>query len=906
VFKIFTAHCSSTFTRCSHSITLEQVNKVIKRILIGLLSVVVLFGLSVFIVLSYFEEDVIELAKEEAKNYFTTDVQFGKTGLTYWKTFPNASIMVEDVYIPETFSTGDTLFYADRLFLEFGLLDLFRGKYSIHALKADNALGCMKVDAKGADNWHFWKTSDDKSDDFKLALERITLNNTRFSLDHKKNEFFMQLTAESALGKGDFSSSQFKLDVDLEGILHCLNSGKEDYAIDKTIEIKGQLDANTELSVYTFMKNKLKVEKMPFIVNGKVDASEKSNIDLTILSEDLSLKDIVASLTPTQQSKIKDYNASGRVRAEVKVKGNTYGKNIPVTDVHFVVSEGILKHIPSELKLDELACDMRYVSGEKENTLSIRSIKSRLEAGYVDIQGIIKNLKDPVLDLSVNAQTDLQNLKRFFAWDTLEVCAGQIAADARITGNLKYIETDSAYNWKALATTGKATLRDAQVKLKNSNRLFAKVESAVAFDNRDVSVKNFSGEVNGSDFAINGTIKNLVPFITTSNEHLYLDAKLHSRVLDFTNLVETSSSTSNNSEYYLELPERIDFALNSTIDKFIFRKFEAQKVKGIVNLDGFKLTIDPVSFQTADGTFNAQISMSQSTDNNYKLNCLATLKNINIQKLFTSFENFDQTFITDAHLRGVTNANVQFRTTVSKALKINPAKVESLIDISIDNGQLIGLESLQQVATYVKNNKLSAPFVNADKFAERLKNISFSRMENVIEIKNNNIIIPAMDIKSSALDISARGKHSFDNKIDYTIGFNLRDVLLRKEHEYEVADDGLGKKLFVYMRGTTDNPTFGIDKDVAKETRQQERQAEKQNVKALLKEELGLFKKNKEVGTYKEEPEQKPGSKMTIEWEDADPAQRSETPKVKQETTEPKKEEEGGKKKTPKWLQERD
>ncbi|HEY8404505.1 MAG TPA: AsmA-like C-terminal region-containing protein [Flavobacteriales bacterium] len=882
-------------------------NKILKRILIGLLSIVLLFGSGVFIVLRYFEEDVIALAKEEAKNYFVTDVSFGKTGLTYWKTFPNASIVVEDVYIPETFKTGDTLFYADKVFLEFGLLDLFRGKYSIHAVKADNALGRLKVDAKGADNWHFWKTSDDKSNDFKLELQRITLNNTRFSLDHKKNEFFMQLNAESAVGKGNFSSSQFTLDVSLEGRLHHLKSGKEDYAIDKNIEIKGQLDANMENAIYTFKKSKLKVEKMPFIIHGIVNTSEKSSIDLTINSDDLNLKEVVASLNPTQQAKLKDYHANGSVRAEIKIKGNTYGKNVPVTDVHFVVNDGVLRHKPSDLKFDDLTCEMRFVSGEKENTLSIRSIKSRLEAGYVDVQGIIKNLNDPVLDLSVNAQTDLQNLKRFFAWDTLEICSGHIAAHARITGNLKYIEADSAYNWKALNTTGTAHLKDAKAKLKNSNRFFSKVDSEISFDNRDVSVKNFSGEVNGSDFTINGSIKNLVPFLTTTNEHLYLNAKLHSRLLDFTNLVETSGSTSNKTEYYFELPERIDFALNTTIDKFIFRKFEANQVKGIATLDGFKLTIDPVSFQTADGTFNAQIAMSQNTDNNYKLNCLATLKNINIQKLFTAFENFDQTFITDAHLRGVTNANVQFRTTVSKALEINPAKVESLIDISIDNGQLIGLESLQQVATYVKNNKLSAPFVNADKFAERLKHISFSRMENVIEIKNNTIIIPAMDIKSSALDISARGKHTFDNKIDYTIGFNLRDVLVRKEREYEVADDGLGKKLFVYMRGTIDNPTFGIDKEVAREVRQQERQAEKQNVKALLKEELGLFKKNKDVGSYKEEPEQKPGSKMTIEWEDADPAPKNQpTPPVKQQTSEPQKTADDKKKKTPKWLQERE
>jgi len=878
--------------------------------LIGIGCTLLLVVLSLVVVVNYFEDDVVRYAKERSQDYFSTKVDFGNAGLTFWKTFPSASLHIEDVYIEETFPTKDTLIFAKSVYLEFSLMDLFRGKYKVHTIDAKNALCRLKVDDKGVDNWHFWKTSEEESDEFKLELKKLLFNDTHFFLDNHESKFLLDISSKTGEGKGNFSSSRFDLDVDIDGTLHKLKSGKDNYAFEKRFTLGGTLDADTEKSVYSFQENELSLEQMEFLINGKVDASNKSSIDLNITSDDLNLKEVIASLTPEQQARFKDYTASGSAKAEIKVKGNTFGKNVPVTDIRCVVNDGVLRHKPSDVKLDELTCDMRYVSGEKEDVLSIRSIKSKMAAGYVDVQGIIKNLKNPVLDLSLNTQTDLENLKRFFAWDTLDICTGQIAANAHITGNLQYIAADTAYNWKALNTAGKATLKDAQVKLRNSNRLFSNVQSDIVFDNKDVSVKNFSGEVNGSDFTINGSIKNLVPFITTKTEHLYLDARLNSRVLDFTNLVETSSSTSNNSDYHLELPERIDFALNTSVQKFTFRKFEAQNVKGVVNLDGTKLTIDPVSFQTADGQFNAQIAMSQGNDDNYRLNCLATLKNINIQKLFTEFENFDQTFITDAHLRGVTNATVQFKTTVTKALKILPEKVESLIDISIDNGQLVGLESLQEIAAYVKKNKLAAPFVEADKFAEKLKSVSFSRLENVIEIKDRTIIIPMMDIKSSALDISARGKHTFDSKIDYTVGFYLRDVLVKKEREYEVVDDGLGRKLFVYMKGTTENPEYGIDKDVAKEIRQQERQAEKENVKALLKEELGLFKKNKSVGTYKEEPIQGRSTTTTIEWDEADEKKttapkQDEKPSVKKsEPTPPK--EESPKKKTPKWLQEKE
>ncbi len=885
-----------------------MINPWVKRIIVAVGMVTLLLVLSVVIVLNYFEEDVVQFAKTKSQEYFTSEFDFESAELSFWKTFPNASLHVEDVYIQETFATGDTLFYAQSVFLEFGLLDLFRGNYTIRAIRADQALGRLKVDEKGNDNWHFWKSKESSGDEFELDLKKIRLNDTRFTLNHLPNELYIQLSADKAEGKGNFHNAQFELNVNLEGILHELTSHKETYAVQKRMTLSGKLDADTDQSSYRFLQNKLTIERMPFHVDGVVNTSDESFIDLSIKGDDLSLQEVMESLSPRQQTMLSDYKASGKLNAVIQIKGKTHGKHVPVADMHFTMNEGVVRHKPSSISWNELVCDFRYVIGAKEDVLSIRTIQARMPTGYVDVQGIVKNLKKPLLDVSLVLDTDLDNLRQFFEWDTLQVCKGKITANAHITGELNYIPQDSMYNWKALNTKGNAQLKEAQLQLKQSNRIFSNMYADIVFDNKNVQVNNFNGWVNGSDFAIQGSVKNLIPFLTTSTEHLYLDASLYAKQIDFTNLVEASESQTSTGEYYFELPERIDFTLQSDIKKFRFRNFEATDIHGVLNLDGLKLSIAPVAFRTAEGAFDAQLTLNEANDGMYRLVCLANLSNINIQKLFGEFENFGQQFITDKHLRGYTHAKVQFNSTVTKSLKILPNKVVSLIDISIENGQLIGLESLQSLATYIKKNKLSAPFVDADRFAEKLKDIRFSRMENTIEIKNSTITIPAMDIKSSALDISARGSHTFDNAINYTIGFYLRDVLVKKEKEYQVQDDGLGRRLFVYMKGTTDNPEYGIDKEVAKETRQMERQAEKENVKALLKEEFGMFKKSNEVGTYKEKATSKQTT-TTIEWDEGDKPQTS-----KQEAVQPhskpnnqtQEQTDKPKKKTPKWLQERE
>jgi hypothetical protein len=118
--------------------------------------------------------------------------------------------------------------------------------------------------------------------------------------------------------------------------------------------------------------------------------------------------------------------------------------------------------------------------------------------------------------------------------------------------------------------------------------------------------------------------------------------------------------------------------------------------------------------------------------------------------------------------------------------------------------------------------------------------------------------------------------------------------------------------MFLYMRGSTDNPEFGMDKEASKENRQEEMAQEKQNVKALLKQEFGLFKDNESVGTYKKD-ETKPGSTMTVNWGENDPSStESDTPPPSNppKSQEPKKTVDNSTttksgKKLPKWLQEK-
>ena len=193
------------------------------------------------------------------------------------------------------------------------------------------------------------------------------------------------------------------------------------------------------------------------------------------------------------------------------------------------------------------------------------------------------------------------------------------------------------------------------------------------------------------------------------------------------------------------------------------------------------------------------------------------------------------------------------------------------MDIKIKNGKLIGLEILQEIASYLAGNKLLKPLINTQLMAQKLELVSFSELTNTIEIEGQKITIPNMDIESSFMKIGVKGEHWFNDSIAYGFNFLLRDALMKsvKQDEFgPLEENEEGYKMFLSMTGTVNDPIFGLDKREKKLARKKKIETEKQDIKALLKQELGLFKNDSTISTY--ETQNQRNIKFEIEWDEED------------------------------------
>ena len=89
-----------------------------------------------------------------------------------------------------------------------------------------------------------------------------------------------------------------------------------------------------------------------------------------------------------------------------------------------------------------------------------------------------------------------------------------------------------------------------------------------------------------------------------------------------------------------------------------------------------------------------------------------------------------------------------------------------------------------------------------------------------------------------------------------------------KDNEFGyVEDDGLGRtQLFLRMKGNISDPKIKYDKKQLRDHLSKEAKEEKQEIKAILKEEFGLFKKDTSLSKPSQPKSDKP--LFEIEWDE--------------------------------------
>lgn len=831
-----------------------------KKVLI-IFSILVLsiLGLGLYIA-SVYEEEVKTYILSELNKNLATKVDIEDLSFSVFRKFPYASLELKNVRADEVNDKEkkEDLFKIKSIFLQFNIMDIIKKNYVLEKITVEDGYVDLKIDNQGNDNFHFWKSDTTQTESpFNVKLSQLIFENISVSLTNEFKKIDLLVLVDKISLSGNISEKEFVMTTQAKLNLQQLNKNNQNLLKNKKIKLSTSLTINQENKIYSIQNGKITIADLGLNLTGKI--TEKPNslyVDLISTGDNLSIESIFSLLPPQQQSKLKTYKANGKITFSSLVKGNYSFTQSPDFSASFKISRGQITESSSEITLNELSLEGKYQnSKKKQSKLELTNVSAQFGAGHISGTFIITDFKNPFIELKSAADLDISLAKNFFKIDTLELASGQLKADIQYSGYIKDLQNVSTRDLQNLSASGHISFNNAQLKLINYPYQLNELNGNFQFNNNEIIIDELKTSLNNSIFSVSGSFKNLLAYLFSENQKLLVNAKLHSQKIILDELLINNKDTT---KYELVLPENISFQLNTKIDTFQFRKFEAKDFSSDIILHNKIFTANQILFKSMKGKVNGDLVVN-ATQPEIVITSNCNVESINIHELFYQLENFGQNYFIAENIKGNLTSTIQFASAWDKNLNMNKNKLIVSSDFTVFKGELIKYQPAQALSKFIA--------------MEELEHIRFSELKTTLEIKNQTIFIPKTEIKSSALDLTISGTHTFNNEIDYRFKLLMNDILWKKAKSKKkenaefgyVEDDGLGKAvLYLKMTGTVSNPKISYDTKSLKEKWSADFKEEKRTIKQLLKEEFGMFKNDTTLNNSKKQ--KKDG--FLIEWEE--------------------------------------
>ncbi len=823
----------------------------------------VLFGIVVLLTggLFLFKDKIIGVVVTAVNDQLNTKVDVKKIDLTFWRTFPDLSIEFDHLFIKDTYPEAtdiDTLFYTEKLRLRLNPIKALKKEYTVDQIDLYPGVLHLKVNERGEGNYAVFKSKDSttSSSTFDIQLKKIFIKELRFKYDDKSiNQSYATDLLNTEL-EGDFTKSVFTVHAKSEQIVREIRVGNLNVIRNRNAMLDITVQVNQTTGSIIIPQSTIFVDQLPFQFQGFV---REDSLQFKVNAQNLSLTDVARNLNIQEAGKVSEYAGKGKVTFDFLIEDDRLNDVAPVLECQFGVKNGELFEPTQKIKIKDINIDGEFSNrgGSAKEHLTVRTFAFNTASGPFNGALKITEFNNPRYTGKLHGVISLGMLQTIYPIAYVSKMGGTMDIDSQF--DLKtFKDNKGKLQIDPKIIMVQSVLQNASIQLQQDERLYEQINGAIDLNATRANVRDLSVKVKNSDLTVNGTASNLIAFL---NDKANLDVAmaLQSRRINFLDFyTETAVAQKNDKETNKPqtstrqniFPHNIVGAISLKIGTVDFRSHLFENVSGTVQLNNRTLDFSSIQFKTSGAQINGSLKLEERSPEFFQTSMRFTGNNIDLSRLLKDWNNFDQNIIKSENITGNAQVNLQLNAPFDMRTGINHKNIHSTIQLRLIDGRLKGVEVFDEITKNLKTpaTNLAIGKLNVDDIGNRLKDIQFKTIENTIEIANGIIRIPNMVIENSLMNIKWSGTHDFDNNIDYHFGFRFRDLKRDITSEFgNVVDDETGVLVFLRMYGNLSHPKFTWDKEAKKQSTQEYNKQEKENIKSMLKTDLGLFKKDSTV-----------------------------------------------------------
>ncbi len=765
--------------------------KPVRILIIALLSTIFLIVVTSAVISLFYEKAVIRYMKKYMDEHLLTQISMDDIRFSVLKGFPGATVDINKVVMlsGDQFSArdfrgsyADTLLKARKVSFRFDLIKLFHKDYVLKKIQISDGFVNILFDKKGRHNLKIWKSDEaGGTGKYSVNLQGIVASDMHvrwIDLPHRIN---LQTFSHTTSFKGTYSNEI------LSGEAHGNFSGTSLLVRDTRWMNKAALIVQLNMTYtsdhFRIREGMVRLNKADIHVKGDYVTGRENKVDLAFSVPRFGLDEFISLLPLQNDSLISQYRFTGRGKFKATIKGPLSDPDHLQIRSDFTLLDCSARNLKTRINVKGINVT-GSVSGtnSKNFALSLQQFTAMMGKGKIRGSLDLRNLHDLLFRAKINADLDLTALREFIDMDTVEYLAGTVRANFNAQGKLSLLRTDSANHALEYLKDGTFSFQDVGIQFKNSTSLIRNITGNAILDN-SIRFDSMALTLNGNRLLLSGNIRNLTGYLLKNGVLISdLTVSTDNYSIDYLLKKDQTSGSSAKKGYVTLFPQRMHMNVRLHTAGFDAARFHATDLSLKVSLVGDSMYIPDFSLKFQNGSISGNALISQNKNHLVSITCNSVSQQINIQELFTAFNNFAQKFIVDKNLRGKLNSTIGFYAQWDSTLRFLPKTLKANGKLEITDGELVQFEPMMKLSKYIN--------------LDELRIIQFKTLRNDIHIQDRMVTIPEMDIHSSAFNISAAGQQTFDNLFEYRINVLLSEVLFNKARkkkkemdEFLIEDD---------------------------------------------------------------------------------------------------------------------
>lgn len=702
---------------------------------------------------------------------------------TFLQGFPRISLRLKNVVLKDSLwaTHKKTLLQAKDFNISINALAFLRGTLEIKKIDISDATIYLFVSENGYTNTSIFKTKKQKEESGGSSsfaeVKGFELHNVNFISDNKKGKKLFQFSIDDLNGRLDYTSDGWSAAVKLEAFAKNLAFNTKHGSFIGNKKLKGRFDIqyNQDEESISFQPNDLKIGDDNFNIKAKFNVGQASSkFSINIVADAILWKSASNLLSNNISRQLNRFDLEKPIDVTCDIVGDLNEAGDPLIYVKAKIKDNRLQ-VPDGI-VDN--CNFtgiftnEFIKGkgfdDPNSAVKLYNFKGDYkEMPFVMDSVIINDFNKPMATGSFRSKFPLQKLNNAIEKDLLVFSSGTADLQLRFVADIVDFEITKPY------VSGLVKIENGDIKYTPRNLTFKNTNIALDFTEKDLFIKNIRLQSGKSIVFMEGSIENFLNLYYTESEKIVLQWKVKSPELHLaeflgflgnrktTRVAKKKTKQSNINENLNFLFEKSNVAMNVQVDKFYYNKFSATNAKADVLLSDTGISIKNATVNHAGGQVKFNGSMLQGkTSNRFSMD--TNVSNVDIQKFFYSFNNFEMETLSSKNLKGYLYSTAAISGSISNNGKLVTNSINGTVSFDLKKGALVGFEPIKSAG------KFAFPFRDLD-------NITFSNLNGKFDVRGELIKIYPMQISSSVLNMDIAGVYSFGKGTNLALDVPLRN-----------------------------------------------------------------------------------------------------------------------------------